>query len=117
MDEKDLTAGESGWVEKVGYATRMMADSEALSSPGTQIELVRFGKGKYKHYHKQKTEAFYFIGGSGRAVIDGEERSIQVGSFVLMKPGVVHEWINDFDEPLEAVMVKTNNSLDDTFTE
>lgn len=116
MDEQGLTGGE-GWIEKIGYATRMLADSEALSSPGTQVELVRFGKGKYKHHHRQKTEVFYFLGGNGKVVIDGEERPVKPGSFFVLKPGMVHEWVNDSDDPLEAIMIKTNNSPEDTFTE
>ena len=103
------------WKDKNGYSTFLLANEASLSSKGSQIELVRFFKGKYKHYHKIKTESFYYLKGNGHLILDGKKINIQPGKFIVIPPRCTHEWINKFDEPLEALMIKTNNSLEDTY--
>ena len=103
------------WIDKEGYSTNILANEKDLSSKGTQLELVRFYKGKYKHYHKVKTESFYFLKGKGCLILKEEKIEIHPGKFIVIQPKVVHEWINDSDEPMEAIMIKTNNSLEDTY--
>ena len=42
------------------------------------------------HYHKQMTEFYYVLKGSGEIVLDGERRPIKEGELVLIPPGVWH---------------------------
>jgi len=106
----------SEWIEKEGYDTKLLANEADLSSPGIEIQLFRFRKGKFEHYHKRKTEYFYFTAGIGRVLMDGREMIVSSGSTLLVTPGIRHTFINDSDnETLDGVMVKTNNSPFDTF--
>lgn len=105
------------WIAKKGYETRLLADENDLALAETQIQLVRFKEGKYAHYHKKKTEFFYFTKGKGELIIDGEQKKIVPGSTFLIKPNIRHTFINESDTVLEAIMFKTNNSKDDTYTD
>ena len=105
------------WIEKDGYKTLLLADGKDLNSPNAQAQIVRFGKGKYRHYHKEKTELFYFTSGIGRVIIDGVEQKLTPGACILVRPRIVHEFINDSNQSLEAVMFKTNSKPGDTRVE
>lgn len=105
------------WVQKEGYETRLLADARDMDVPETEVQLVKFNKGKYGHHHGRKTEFFYFTAGQGRVIVDGLEQEIKPGTKLLVKPGTHHEFINESDKPLEAIMFKTNSQPDDTFTE
>ena len=104
------------WIIKEGYETQLLADESDLSLNGTQIQLVRFKEGKYTHHHKRKTEFFYFTKGTGKVIIDNIEKKIVPGSSFLIKPNVNHTFITS-EGDLEAIMFKTNDSKDDTYTE
>ena len=106
-----------GWVQKEGYETRLLADAREMNAPEAEVQLVKFCKGKYGHHHERKTEFFYFTAGQGRVIIDGEEQEITPGTELQVRPGTHHEFINESNEPLEAIMFKTNSQPDDTFTE
>ena len=103
------------WIDKEGYSTNILANEKDLSSKGTQLELVRFYKGKYKHYHKIKTETFYFLKGKGFLILNGGKIEIYPEKLIVVPPNSIHEWINKSDEPMEAILIKTNNSLEDTY--
>lgn len=104
----------SEWVQKEGYGTRLIADAMDLNCVGTEAQMVRFHKGKYAHYHKEKTELFHFTRGKGRVIVDGNERKLTPGTWLLVRPGAHHEFINESDDVLEAIMFKTNSKPDDT---
>lgn len=104
------------WKAKDGYDTRVLAGPTEMSAPGVEIQLLRFHHGKFEHYHKRKTEFFYFTGGAGKVVLEGEERALGPGSFLVVRPGVRHTFINESrDVLLEGIMVKTNNDPTDTY--
>ena len=105
------------WISKEGYETMLLADESDLSLKGTQIQLVRFKAGKYAHYYKRKTEFFYFTKGTGKVIIDNTEKKIVPRSSFLIKPNVNHTFINDSEGLLEAIMFKTNDLKEDTYTE
>lgn len=95
------------WVDKKGYSSNILATENELASQGTQIELVRFFKGKHKHYHKIKTESFYFLKGKGYLILDGIKQEILPRKFVIIPPNHVHEWVNVPEEPMDAVILKS----------
>ena len=104
------------WERKAGYETLILAVGAELESDGTEIQLVRFRAGKDAHYHRRKTEFFYFISGEGEAFVDGERRPLSPGAVLIIPPGTRHAFIaSAAEEPLEALMVKTNSNKDDTF--
>ena len=104
------------WIDKKGYSSNILATESELASKGTQIEVVRFFKGKYKHFHKVKTETFYFLKGKGSLILNGKQIDIFPEKLIVIPPNSIHEWINDSDEPMEAVILKTNNTPEDTYT-
>jgi quercetin dioxygenase-like cupin family protein len=105
------------WIKKSGYSTFLLENENELDSPGSEIQLVRFEEGKYAHYHKKKTEYFYFLKGKGKAIINGEEIIIKQGTSILVKPNTIHTFISDPTEPLEAIQMKTNNVVEDTYSD
>lgn len=107
----------SQWITKDGYETCIVATEHDLDEKETEIQLVKFHSGKYEHYHKRKTEFFYVIKGTGKVILNNEEKSLSPGSWVLVKPNTVHTFVNENEEPLEAIMFKTNSIPTDTFTE
>jgi len=104
------------WIHLSGYSKQILAEETDLALKGTQIQLARFKKGKHKHYHKRKSEFFYFLKGEGKVIIDGKEKLMKPGMSLLIKPNMVHDFIRTSSEPWEAIMFKTNSSADDTFT-
>jgi quercetin dioxygenase-like cupin family protein len=106
----------SGWIVKEGYDTNIVATAEDLNLPATEVQLFRFRKGKFEHYHKLKTEFFYFTSGVGKVIIDGIEQELKPGSTLLVQPGQRHMFINESSEAsLEGIMFKTNNDPSDTY--
>lgn len=104
----------SEWTKKDGYDTQILAGPAEMSAPGVEIQLLRFHGGKFEHYHKRKTEFFYFTAGQGKVLLDGKEQALGPGSFLVVRPGVKHTFINESSEVmLEGIMVKTNNDPSD----
>lgn len=104
------------WIEKEGYDTCLQANDETLNAAGTEVHLIRFREGKFCHYHQETTEFFYFTSGSGRVLLDGEQQRLFPGVSIIIKPYVVHTFINDSRERyMEAVMIKTNVHGGDTY--
>ena len=105
----------SRWIKKNGYETFNLATENDLDGKETQLQLVRFHTGKHGHYHKRKTEFFYFTKGEGKVIINNEEKKLTQGGWLLVKPNVYHTFINESENPLEAIMFKTNHQSEDTF--
>ena len=106
------------WTEKNGYDTLLLASGDSLNVVDTEVHLVRFREGKFRHYHRQTTELFYFTAGTGIVVLDDRELRLSPGVSVLIKPYVRHAFINHSDmQPMEAVMIKTNVHPNDTYPE
>lgn len=104
------------WIHKNGYDTCLQAAGEQLNAHDTEIHLIRFRAGKFSHYHKTTTEFFHFTRGNGRVILNGEEQPLYPGTSLIIKPYDVHMFLNDSDDDfLEAVMVKVNTRLQDTY--
>ena len=108
----------SNWIKKEGYETKLLVAAEELNVPGVEIQLFRFHHGKFSHYHKKKTEFFYFTSGEGKVIVDGQERKLSPGVSLLISPGVRHMFVNESkDTLLEGIMTKTNNDPLDTYSD
>ena len=55
------------------------------------------------HYHRLTEELYLVVEGTGRLVIDGEERVIREGDCALIVPGAVHKLFNTGTGPLRIV--------------
>ncbi len=67
------------------------ADTDVANVSHLQIDNSR------NHYHKQMTEFYYVLKGSGEIVLDGERRPIKQGEVALIPPGVWHTSEGDME--------------------
>lgn len=61
--------------------------------------------GKETHEHVEQT--LFFLSGSGKAVLNGEEKPIMAGDVVVVNPGVEHDFINTGTESLKVYTIYT----------
>ncbi|MBI3969987.1 MAG: cupin domain-containing protein [Chloroflexi bacterium] len=57
------------------------------------------------HYHKQSTEIYFVLKGSGIITLDGEDHQVGEYGTVLVPPGVTHIWRNPHRTPLEYLWI------------
>ena len=53
-----------------------------------------------EHYHLQSEEIYYFVAGSGRMRLGGEEDGVAAGDCVVIPPGTRHKLWNTGTAPL-----------------
>ena len=77
--------------------------------PNIDWGVLRFQPGQTlgKHCHERVEETFYFTKGAPAMIIDGEEHRVKVGDAFRIEPGEVHDIINDTQEPIDAVFIKS----------
>ncbi len=63
------------------------------------------GKHSLKHYHPIAEESYYILSGSGRILVDSEERRCSVGDAVAIPPNAVHQIFNNGDTVLTFLAV------------
>jgi len=61
-----------------------------------------------QHKHERIEETFYFTKGTPLMVVNGEQHRVKVGDAFRMEVGDVHDIINDTDEPIDAVFIKSD---------
>ena len=64
---------------------------------------VPVGGATTEHYHRLTEELYLVRSGSGRLVIEGEQRIVTEGDCALIPPGVRHKIFNVGIEPLRIV--------------
>lgn len=106
----------SNWVNKKGYSKKILATDNSSGLPGVQVQLARIGKGEKLHYHKKKTEIFYFLKGHGTAIVNGRKKKVKTGSFLIIKPNQIHTIEQESPEKIEVYMVKINSTPKDTYS-
>lgn len=65
------------------------------------------------HYHERRDEVWTVVEGSGRVVIDGEERKVTVGDVVIMKAGQKHTVVAESLLKLIEVQIGKDISAED----
>jgi len=55
------------------------------------------------HYHKETTEFYYVLSGSGAVELDGEETDVRPGTAVVIPPGVTHKGLGDFETVVVSI--------------
>jgi mannose-6-phosphate isomerase-like protein (cupin superfamily) len=82
------------------WAGRVSAPAQNQSLAEATIPV---GGATTEHLHRTSEELYLVSGGSGRLIIDGEERVIEQGDCALIPPGAPHKVFNTGDEPLRLV--------------
>jgi len=59
------------------------------------------------HHHDRVEETFYFTAGTPKMIVDDAECRVRTGDAFRIEPGEVHNIVNDTDEPIEAVFIKS----------
>lgn len=54
------------------------------------MHLVEISLDAQAHYHKQMTEIYYVLEGTGEIELDGERHAVSPGDAILIKPGCRH---------------------------
>ncbi len=82
------------WAGPVSIPARNQSLAEATIPPGGATAA---------HYHRLTEELYLITAGTGRLVIDGEEREVGEGDCALIAPGAVHKLFNTGSGPLRIV--------------
>jgi mannose-6-phosphate isomerase-like protein (cupin superfamily) len=53
-------------------------------------------------------ETFYFTRGTPLMTVNGQEVRVRVGDAFRLDPGDVHDILNDTNEPVDAVFIKSS---------
>ena len=57
------------------------------------------------HDHENMEQVYYFIKGSGKMLIDGEEYPVTEGDAVHLPPKTKHQLINDGEDEIEHLII------------
>jgi len=82
------------WAGPVSIPARNQSLAEAT---------IPVGGATAAHYHRVTEELYLVSEGTGRLVIDGEERVLATGDCALIPPGATHKLFNVGEEPLRIV--------------
>ena len=63
------------------------------------------GKSSAPHYHQESEELYYILKGEGLMKIDQQQFRLKSGQTCLIKPGEIHQIINERNEDLEFLAV------------
>lgn len=69
----------------------------------TGTSTVEPGNRTNNHAHDHNEEVFYCISGTGKFIVDGEERDYSPGTVVFCPPGAFHQVVNTGEVPLKSV--------------
>ena len=82
------------WAGPVSAPARNQSLAEATIPPGGATTA---------HYHRLTEELYLVTAGSGRLLLDGEERPLVRGDCALIPPGAIHKIFNTGADPLRIV--------------
>lgn len=68
-----------------------------------------------RHIHDRNREVIFCWSGQGRAVVDGAEQAMQVGTVIGLPAGVEHMFINESDEELKLLWILAPHGLEEFF--
>jgi mannose-6-phosphate isomerase-like protein (cupin superfamily) len=55
--------------------------------------------------HKHVEQTLFFMSGTGKAILNGEENSVASGDVVVVTPGTTHNFLNTGTEPLKVYTI------------
>jgi quercetin dioxygenase-like cupin family protein len=65
------------------------------------------------HYHNRVEETFYFTAGKPRIIVNGTEYRVAEGDAYRLEPGDKHDIINDTDQAMVAIFIKSTYDPED----
>lgn len=68
---------------------------------------VKPGESIGQETHEHVEQILFFPSGSGKAVLNGEEKPITAGDIVVVNPGVEHDFINTGTDSLKVYTIYT----------
>lgn len=57
------------------------------------------------HFHKEREESYYFISGTGKAIVGDQEHLIISGTLIYASPLEKHQFVNDGTDPLRYLVI------------
>ncbi len=80
-----------------GSAQRAFAESNTCT-----LHTVTISKDAQTHYHKNHTEVYYFLEGTGQMELNGELYPVHPGMTIFIPPGVRHRAVVE-NEPMKIL--------------
>lgn len=68
------------------------------------VELIP-GASSDPHFHKEREESYYFISGSGKAIIADQTFAVTSGTLIYASPLEKHHFLNDGTIPLRYLVI------------
>lgn len=80
-----------------------------VNGPHWEGGLVVFKPGQKlgEHFHQEVEEIFYFLEGCPVMIIDGKEFRVKPGDVFKLALGEKHDIINDTEQPMKAIFIKS----------
>jgi mannose-6-phosphate isomerase-like protein (cupin superfamily) len=98
-------SGEGEAVSALGSRYRYKVVGGDTGGAYSLVEETLLEGGPPLHVHDGEEEAFYVLEGRGRFLVDGEERELAAGDFVLVPRGVPHTLARSGGEPLRMLVI------------
>lgn len=99
MSATVVLPGEGETLGSGGYHLRFLAESPAQPIAILENAVPAHFPGPPRHRHRLLTDIFYVLEGTITFHLDGDEREVGPGGFVLIPPGVVHTYANHTGTP------------------
>lgn len=111
---KFVKVGTENWVEGKGYSKNLLLDSIDLISNKSLVQVIKIKAGDYvdNHYHKETTEIFYGLSGSGIFIINDKKFVFAKDDLLICEKGEVHATENPNNTDWIYLAVKTDNKED-----
>lgn len=80
---------------------------EVATVTGSQVVVMSIGPGDDvgEEVHHDVDQTLLFMGGTGKAVLNGEESPIEMGAMVVVPRGTRHNFINTSEDDLKIVTI------------
>ncbi|HYZ62649.1 MAG TPA: cupin domain-containing protein [Acetobacteraceae bacterium] len=109
--------GESFWqpVPANGYVVNKLFPENWDGPFSLGLQVV--GPNSYirRHIHDRHREVLFVWGGTGRAVVDGEDHRMQPGTVIALPAGVEHMFVNEGEEELRLLWILAPHGLEAFF--
>ena len=111
--------GQSYWqpVPANGYAEVLVSkrDDPSIGDLSAGIQVIAPGSHIREHQHGTEQELLFFIEGTGKVLVNGEEHPVRPGTMVYAGRRNARKIVNDTDADLKMMWVLAPGGLEDFF--
>lgn len=107
FNEKDKTYKNGDWGTKYFVNGPHWEGGLLVFKPGQKLG---------EHFHREVEETFYFLEGSPAMIVNGQEHRVRPGDVFNIAAGEKHDIINDTEQPIKAVFIKSPYRPNDKIT-